>query len=180
MRLIRLSGLVSLPSQTLCTEHLSQHFTPGVDLIANEAELGQYLGQAVYKNWGMPEHNLTLNYTAKTAGRQRVQLKYFIDNGPINTGITAVVKQLRVNCPSSGPQQSVLVMPHLATATEQGLSSNAVFVAKAQEVCQLQIVDGFNMSYLEHFNLYTGGKGGKSGPLNQAVIAGAQITPSKH
>ena len=172
------SGLVSLPSQTLCTEHLSQHYTPGVDLIANDAELGQYLGQAVYKNWGMPEHNLTLNYTAKTAGRQRVQLKYFIDNGPINTGITAVVKQLRVNCPSSGPQQSVLVMPHLATATEQGLSSNAVFVAKAQEVCQLQIVDGFNMSYLEHFNLYTGGKGGKSGPLNQAVIAGAQITPT--
>jgi len=58
------------------------------------------------------------------------------------------------------------------------VSSNAVFKAAAGEVCQLKIIDGFNMSYLHHFNLYTGGKGGRSGPLNQAVIAGAKITPT--
>lgn len=172
------SGLVSLPSKTLCTESNTRLYTAGVDLMATDGELGQYLGQAVYKNWGMPEQELTLSYTAATAGRQRLQLQYFIDNGPINTGITAVVKKLIADCPSSGQQQSVLVMPHLATATELGVSSNAVFKAAAGEVCQLKIIDGFNMSYLHHFNLYTGGKGGRSGPLNQAVIAGAKITPT--
>lgn len=172
------SGLVSLPSKTLCSEAAVRHYTAGVDLLANEGELVQYLGQPAYKNWGMPEHDLTLTYTAETAGRQRLQLQYFIDNGPINTGITAVVKRVIANCPSAAQQQSVLVMPHLATATELGLSSNAVFTAAAGEVCQLKIVDGFNMSYLHHFNLYTGGKGGRSGPLNQAVIAGAKIVPS--
>lgn len=172
------SGLVSLPSKTLCSEGTVKLYTPGVDLVANDGELSQYLGQAVYKNWGMPEQDLSLSYTASIAGTQRLQLQYFIDNGPINTGITAVVKRVIANCPSSGQQQSVLVMPHLATATELGVSSNAIFKAAAGETCKVQIVDGFNMSYLHHFNLYTGGKGGRSGPLNQAVIAGAKINPS--
>jgi hypothetical protein len=172
------SGLVSLPSKTICSEGAVKQYTAGVDLLANDGEFAQYLGQAVYKNWGMPEHDLSLNYTASVAGTQRLQLQYYIDNGPINTGITAVVKRVIANCPSTGQQQSVLVMPHLATATELGVSSNAVFKAAAGEVCKLQIVDGFNMSYLHHFNLYTGGKGGRTGPLNQAVIAGAIISPT--
>lgn len=172
------SGLVSLPSKTICSEGAVKQYTAGVDLLANDGELAQYLGQAVYKNWGMPEQDLSLSYTASVAGTQRLQLQYYIDNGPINTGITAVVKRVIANCPSTGQQQSVLVMPHLATATELGVSSNAVFKAAAGEVCKLQIVDGFNMSYLHHFNLYTGGKGGRTGPLNQAVIAGAKISPT--
>ncbi len=172
------SGLVSLPSKTICSEGAVKQYIAGVDLLANDGELTQYLDQAVYKNWGMPEQDLSLSYTAPIAGTQRLQLQYYIDNGPINTGITAVVKRVIANCPSSGQQQSVVVMPHLATATELGVSSNAVFKAAAGEVCKLQIVDGFNMSYLHHFNLYTGGKGGRTGPLNQAVIAGAKISPS--
>ncbi len=52
-----------------------------------------------------------------------------------------------------------------------------MFRAKAGEQCTVTISDGFNMSYLQHFNLYTGGKGGRTGPLNQAVIQQAQIQP---
>ncbi len=88
-----------------------------------------------------------------------------------------MVKQVVANCPQSGVQRSSLVMPHLSTATELGWSSHAYFQAKAGETCQVQIIDGFNMSYLQHFSLYTGGKGGRTGPLNQAVIAAAEIRP---
>jgi hypothetical protein len=87
------------------------------------------------------------------------------------------VKQLIADCPQSGKQQATLVMPHLATALEAGWSSHANFNAKAGEACKLTIADGFNMSYLQHFNLYTGGKGGRTGPLNQAVIHKALIRP---
>ena len=123
----------------------------------------------------MPEQQLTLQATAKADGQQALRLQYFIDNGPINTGITAVVKQVLANCPQSGMQRASLVMPHLATATEAGWSSNAYFNAKAGETCAVSIVDGFNMSYLQHFSLYTGGKGGRTGPLNQAVIYAAEL-----
>lgn len=171
------SGLVSLPSRTVCTQTNQQQYQVGQTLLAQDESPSPYLGQQVYKNWGMPEQQLTLSYTAPVEGNHRLQLQYYIDNGPINTGITAVVKQVVANCPLSGAQQTALVMPHLATATERGLSSHAVFQAKAGETCQLTVIDGFNMSYLAHFNSYTGGKGGRSGPLNQAVIAGALISP---
>lgn len=171
------TGLTSLPSRTLCTPGASERFVAGAGLVANDQEVSSYLEMPVYKNWGLPEQQLTLTATAKAEGSQGLRLQYFIDNGPINTGITAVVKQVVANCPQSGVQRSSLVMPHLSTATELGWSSHAYFQAKAGETCQVQIIDGFNMSYLQHFSLYTGGKGGRTGPLNQAVIAAAEIRP---
>ncbi|HAT41520.1 MAG TPA: Six-hairpin glycosidase-like protein [Rheinheimera sp.] len=169
--------LTSLPSRTLCTPGDSERFIAGEGLTANDQEVTHYLDLPVYKNWGLPEQQLTLQMTAKADGNQALRLQYFIDNGPINTGITAVVKQVLANCPQSGMQRAAIVMPHLATATEAGWSSNAYFNAKAGETCSISIVDGFNMSYLQHFTLYTGGKGGKTGPLNQAVIYAAEVRP---
>lgn len=169
--------LTSMPSRTICTPGDSERFIAGAGLTANDHEVTQYLDLPVFKNWGLPEQQLSLNFSAKADGQQALRLQYFIDNGPINTGITAVVKQFIANCPQSGLQRASLVMPHLATATEVGWSSHAYFTAKAGESCQVSIVDGFNMSYLQHFTLYTGGKGGRSGPVNQAVIYAAEIRP---
>lgn len=169
------TGLNSQPSRTMCTDGDAQSFVAGQGLLSADQAVESFLDSPVYKNWGAPEQQLTIQYQARHEGRQALRLQYYIDNGPINTGITAVVKQLHAQCPLSGTQQATLVMPHLATALEAGWSSHAVFNAKAGEVCQLHITDGFNMSYLQHFNLYTGGKGGRTGPLNQAVIRQAQV-----
>lgn len=169
------SGLSSQPTRTLCTEGDVQSFVAGQALLSADQQAETFLGSPVFKNWGAPEQQLNMTYTARHSGRQALRLQYYIDNGPINTGITAVVKQLSAQCPQSGLQQATLVMPHLATALEAGWSSHAIFRANAGEVCQLSISDGFNMSYLQHFNLYTGGKGGRTGPLNQAVIHQAQV-----
>jgi hypothetical protein len=171
------TGLSSQPSRTLCTPGASVELVAGQGLTSTDHDISDYLQQPVFKNWGAPEQQLSLSFTARHDGRHALRLQYFIDNGPINTGITAVVKRLRADCPQSGKQQATLVMPHLATALEAGWSSHANFNAKAGEVCQLTIADGFNMSYLQHFNLYTGGKGGRTGPLNQAVIHKALIQP---
>jgi hypothetical protein len=89
-----------------------------------------------------------------------------------------VVKTARIQCGEAKPQQGTLVMPHLSIATEQGVSSQLEFQATAGQSCAITIQDGFNMSYLQHFELYTGGKGGRSGPLNQAVIHAASIVPA--
>lgn len=171
------SGLSSQPSRTLCTPGAAVNFVAGQGLVSADHEVSDYLNQPVFKNWGAPEQQLQLNFSANHDGLHALRLQYFIDNGPINTGITAVVKRLNANCPESGLQQATLVMPHLATALEAGWSSRAMFRAKAGEHCTLTITDGFNMSYLQHFNLYTGGKGGRTGPLNQAVIQQAQVQP---
>jgi glycogen debranching enzyme len=182
------SSLSSLPSKTMCTTSGQQLFVAGQGLTSPDLATSQYLGLSVYKNWGLPEQQLQLQFVAAHTGSHRLQLQYFIDNGPINTGITAVVKRAQVQC-AQGPaqqgtvqpetaQQGTLVMPHLSTATEQGVSSSFEFQANAGESCTVIFSDGFNMSYLQHFELYTGGKGGRSGPLNQAVIYAASILPA--
>jgi len=172
------SSLTSLPSKTLCTGSDAQWFVAGQGLHSPDLATSQHLGLPVYKNWGLPEQQLQLNFTATHSGPHRLQLQYFIDNGPINTGITAVVKTAVIACPNQKPQQGTLVMPHLSIATEQGGSSQLEFQATAGQPCAITIKDGFNMSYLQHFELYTGGKGGRSGPLNQAVIHAASIVPA--
>jgi len=171
------TGLSSQQSRTLCTPGAATDFVAGAGLHSSDHEVSDYLQQPVFKNWGAPEQQLSLNFTAAHDGLHALRLQYFIDNGPINTGITAVVKQLTAHCDKSGVQQATLVMPHLATALEAGWSSHATFRAVAGEHCSLMLSDGFNMSYLQHFNLYTGGKGGRTGPLNQAVIHLARIQP---
>ena len=169
------SSLTSLPSKTLCTTPGQQIFIAGQGLQSPDLTASKHLGLDVYKNWGLPEQQLQLNFTATHTGSHRLQLQYFIDNGPINTGITAVVKTAQVQCADTAAQTGTLVLPHLATATEQGVSSQLEFQAKAGQNCNITFKDGFNMSYLQHFELYTGGKGGRSGPLNQAVIYAASI-----
>lgn len=63
-------------------------------------------------------------------------------------------------------------MPHLGRGSAEGQSTAFVFHASAKRACTLRISDGFNMSYLEHFRLYTGGEGGRDGPRNLASISG--------
>ena len=66
-------------------------------------------------------------------------------------------------------------MPHVGDARPWGFSTGFFFKARAEDACELSVADGFNMSYLESFARYTGGQGGKSGALNRADIAAAQV-----
>jgi alpha-L-rhamnosidase-like protein len=120
------------------------------------------------KNWPR-------QWTPPASGRYRVALSYENNHGPINTGITAAVKMLVMNCDGNPAQRVPIVMPH---SLGEQLSTYGVITAKAGTVCRFELEQGFNMSDLSHFAHYTGGKGGIDGPLNGARIGDLLIAPT--
>ncbi|WP_426661043.1 Six-hairpin glycosidase-like protein [Rhodanobacter aciditrophus] len=113
-------------------------------------------------------------WIAPAAGRYQVALRYRNDHGPINTGITAAVKQLVIRCEGSPVQTVPMVMPH---SIGEQLSTTAQFSANAGAHCRFALERGFNMSYLAHNAHYTGGAGGSGGPLNDADVGALRIVP---
>ncbi|MDI9237825.1 Six-hairpin glycosidase-like protein [Lysobacter sp. LF1] len=113
-------------------------------------------------------------WRAPTTGRYALSVDFVNTHGPINTGITAAVKRLIVECEGQPAQTGPLVMPH-GTAMQR--SSPVVIEAKAGGACRIGLLDGFNMSYLSHNAHYTGGAGGIDGPLNAADIGALHVMP---
>ncbi|HET7359676.1 MAG TPA: Six-hairpin glycosidase-like protein, partial [Rhodanobacteraceae bacterium] len=113
-------------------------------------------------------------WTASADGRYQVALGYRNDHGPINTGITAAVKNLTVACDGAATQVLPLVLPH-SDGTQR--STHASFTARKGAHCRFALGQGFNMSYLQHFAHYTGGAGGSTGPLNAAQVDDLLVTP---
>ncbi|KGQ20531.1 Six-hairpin glycosidase-like protein [Lysobacter dokdonensis DS-58] len=116
-------------------------------------------------------------WTAPKSGQYRATFRYRNANGPINTGITAGVFNFAVDCDKpkrDWPQFNAIVMPHNETETD---STSAIFEAGAGAQCKLVLLRGPNMSDLDHFIHYTGGKGGASGALNTADIGALTIVP---
>jgi hypothetical protein len=113
-------------------------------------------------------------WTAPRTGRYRVWLDYTNDHGPINTGITAGVKRLAIDCAGRPVQTVPIVMPHSIAGQR---STTATFEAMAGARCSFALEQGFNMSDLAHFVHYTGGVGGASGPLNEANVDALHIAP---
>ncbi|MCC4600228.1 Six-hairpin glycosidase-like protein [Xanthomonas melonis] len=117
----------------------------------------------------------TWRWQAVHTGRYRVLLRYRNDNGPINTGVTAAVKRLVLECPGKPPQSQFIVMPH--SVSEQ-LSTQVSFDAVAGQACTFRLEDGFNMSALDHSAQYNGGRGGRDGVVNAAQVSALLIGPA--
>jgi len=112
-------------------------------------------------------------FTSAKAGQVRLRLQYRNPNGPINTGGTAAVKQLVLQCPGQPLQRHTVTLPHSVAVQD---STSATFtVPKGQ--CTVALEEGFNMSALEHFAHYTGGKGGREGVLNHAQVQALTVAP---
>ncbi|WMJ68188.1 Six-hairpin glycosidase-like protein [Stenotrophomonas sp. 24(2023)] len=112
-------------------------------------------------------------WTAAKAGSVRVRLRYDNPNGPINTGVTAAVKDLVLRCAGQPEQRRTVALPHSVAVQA---STSADFTVAAGR-CELVLQDGFNMSGLQHFAQYTGGKGGRSGVLNAANVHALLVAP---
>nr|WVL51498.1 Six-hairpin glycosidase-like protein [Xanthomonas nasturtii] len=111
------------------------------------------------------------------AGMHRVSLRYRNDTGPINTGVTAAVKRLLLECPGKPVQSQIIVMPH---SLGEQLSTQVTFDAVAGQACTFRLEDGFNMSALAHFAQYNGGRGGRDGVVNAAQISALLVGPAAH
>lgn len=101
-------------------------------------------------------------------------LRYDNDHGPINTGITAAVKRLRITCGQAQVQVRPVVMPQ--SDGEQD-STTVRFHARAGQTCRFALEQGFNMSNLAKAAEYTRGQGGATGPLNQADVGAMKVAP---
>lgn len=112
-------------------------------------------------------------FTSAKVGQVRLRLQYRNPNGPINTGVTAAVKQLVLQCPGQPLQRHTVAMPHSVAVQD---STSATF-AVPKGPCTVVLEEGFNMSALQHFAHYTGGKGGREGVLNQAQVKALTLAP---
>lgn len=112
-------------------------------------------------------------FTAAKAGPVRLRLQYSNPNGPINTGVTAAVKQLAVQCGGQPVQRLTVTLPHSVAAQD----STAATFSVPKGRCSVKLEEGFNMSALQHFAHYTGGKGGRDGVLNQAQVQALKVAP---
>jgi hypothetical protein len=112
-------------------------------------------------------------FTSAKAGQVRLRLQYSNPNGPINTGVTAAVKQLVLQCPGQPLQRHTVTLPHSVAVQD---STSATF-AVPKGRCTVALEEGFNMSALQHFAHYTGGKGGRDGVLNQAQVQALTVAP---
>jgi hypothetical protein len=113
-------------------------------------------------------------WTASVDGRHRVWFDYANGHGPINTGITAAVKRLAIDCAGHPAQTVTVVMPH---SVGEQRSTTGTFDAKAGARCMFALEQGFNMSDLTHSVHYTGGEGGTDGPLNDARVEALHVAP---
>jgi hypothetical protein len=113
-------------------------------------------------------------WTPAASGRYRGTYRYRNASGPVNTGVTAAVKQVEIACAGQPAVHRPVVLPHNDAETD---STSFTFAAKAGAACRFTLQPGFNMSDLAHFANYTGGKGGKAGPLNDADIGTLTIVP---
>jgi len=107
------------------------------------------------------------------AGVWRLRLQYDNPHGPINTGVTAAVKQLRIRCEGLPEQHRPVVMPHSVGVQD----STLVDFRAGTGPCRFNLEEGFNMSALAHFAHYTGGQGGRDGVVNNARVIGLQLMP---
>ncbi|GFZ91834.1 MGH1-like glycoside hydrolase domain-containing protein [Dyella caseinilytica] len=123
---------------------------------------------AIGDDWPRP-------WTVPSTGRYRVALRYENNHGPIETGVTAAVKMLVMDCDDNTSQRVPIVMPH---SLGDQLSTYGIVTVKAGAKCRFTLQQGFNMSDLSHFAHYTGGKGGVDGPLNDARVGDLLIAPT--
>lgn len=115
-------------------------------------------GREHWAYWGGAQDRLELSFTALHSGPHLLSLTYANGAGGFDTGVTAGVKQVVVS--GGGEQQNDWIMlPHTGAWDAWRESSFARVELQAGTTYTVQIVDGFNMSYLQHFALY-GGTGG--------------------
>lgn len=113
-------------------------------------------------------------WTSPMAGDYQLSARYANNHGPVNTGITAGVQWVRVQCAGLAEQRVLLVLPHSDVTQE---STRGRFRAGQGARCSFRLEPGFNMTYLAHFAHYTGGQGGAAGVLNPAPVDTLLITP---
>lgn len=111
-------------------------------------------------------------FTAPRAGNFLFRLSYSNYAAAVDSGITAAVRRVQVRC-GDGIQTGIVVMSH---GVRTQLSTAATFHAGKGQACAIDLVPGFNMSYLTQFAHFTEAIGGITGPSNAATVYSAEAS----
>ena len=68
-------------------------------------------------------------------------------------------------------EEGAVVMPHRSGWSDWGDSSLVPAILEAGRTYTVQVSDGVNMSYLDHYRAYQAGRGGGDRPSNDVNIA---------
>ena len=123
-------------------------------------------------------NSTAVRFSVESAGMYALSLTYDNHAYDINTGVTNAVKRLELlNQLGRVVATRVVQMPHIqpegAAHPYRQSTEIRVFLDAGDYV--LKAIDYFNMSYLQA-NAGYAHAGGQSGPLNDAVVKGLQIT----
>ncbi len=111
----------------------------------------------------------------RTSGRHAVQALYANAMHAVNTGITCAVKRLvLLDAQGQVLATRVIALPHLKDWATVGRSTLAAFELQAGTEYRLQLVDHYNMSFLQS-NASYGAAGGRDGPVNEARIQALEV-----
>jgi hypothetical protein len=164
----------SLPSAPLCWWGDGASRIQSVPATAFHAFGGEWSdshGRGHYQDWGDVGHTLSFEVTPTHAGRHLVQAVYGNGAGGFATGVTAAVKRVEVSRDGNVEGEGALVMPHLGDWSRWGDSSFVPVELDAGVTYTVTVRDGFNMSYLDHYTDYVGGRGGGTEPSNYVNIS---------
>jgi len=132
-------------------------------------------GRGHYENWGAASHTLAFTIVPNSTGEHLLQLVFGNGAGSVDTGITAAVKWAEIAAGGVTVAEGPIVMPHQGSWEDWADSSFLRARLDAGTAYTVTIRDGFNMSYLAHYEAYIGGRGGGSAPSNDVNIAEAKL-----
>ena len=156
--------LFSLPSEPSCWWGENyQNIQSYTSFAVSGGQYSTSYGRPHYDNWGEPAHTMNTMITPNYSGQHYIQLVYGNGSGGFDTGITTAVKWIRITDQTNTEIASgAIVMPQLETWDEWGDSSFLPVSLQADQSYTVEISDGWNMSYLEHYRHYNGNGGGDS------------------
>lgn len=168
----------SQPSEPVCwwgEDYRHIQSVAAGDFIAEGGTFSASHGRDHYDGWGAPSHTLTLSLTAQYTGEHLLQLVYGNGAGGVDTGVTAAVKWAEITHAGQAVGAGPILMPHLGDWDVWADSSFLPVTLEAGVTYTVTIRDGINMSYLDHYTAYIGGRGGGSEPSNDVNIAEAKL-----
>ncbi len=141
-------------------------------------------GGAAFVEWGDRVHRLDARQIrVRGTGRYHVDLLYRNPHGPRNTGITCAVKRVQIFASSATTPITTqwIAMPH-SEQTDVSASTGFWVDLDATQTYHIRIDEAadtlHNMSFLEHFAIYSGAGGGVQ-PWNRVEIVGVRLFPKQ-
>lgn len=180
------SGNTSHISQPRCWQGTNNQRQQTLDAWRFEAIGGKWSlrgSEGTYESWGGLQDKLQVHaFRPHWTGTYRLQLRYRNPSGSTSTGITCATKRVRFFDRSNNQEvaQMMVVMPQTGQLAS-GHSTIHTLALRADKTYSILIddpTDLVNMSSLDHFSSYNGGKGGSTERWNQAELLSIELAPA--